>query len=170
MGSTQTVKCLQLLAAEALLLTQSHECGEKVGVWLGSCVRRSGNTWAIPLLTDLSVALPKINYSQKKQETGIRICRLHLVDLKLSLDLAASAAKHGWKLCRMSLSRGQCGGLPCECWEAPGRVSLLAFMLIDKESLMTSVKKPLLRVYLGIRLSTGERNKESKGPNPHKLF
>ena len=49
----------------------------------GSCVHNSGNTWTIPSLTDLSMGLPKINYSQENYEIRILICEIYLVDLKL---------------------------------------------------------------------------------------
>jgi len=58
----------------------------------GSCVNNSGNTWTIPSLTDLSMDLPKINYSQENYEIRILTCRMYLVDLTLTLGPAANAA------------------------------------------------------------------------------
>lgn len=58
----------------------------------GSCVHNSGNTWTIPLLTDLSMDCPKINYSQESYESGILIYKIYLVDLTLTLGPGANAA------------------------------------------------------------------------------
>lgn len=43
------------------------------------CVHDSRNTWTIPLLSGLSVTLPKINYIQEKSENRILIYNMHLV-------------------------------------------------------------------------------------------
>lgn len=43
------------------------------------CEHGSENTWTIPLLSGLSVALAKINCSQEKSENGILISSVHLV-------------------------------------------------------------------------------------------
>lgn len=85
---------LQLLARETLLVMKPQRIWWKGWRAIWWCVHNSGNTWTILLLTDLSMALPKINYSQGKCETGILICGIHLADLKLSVDTAANATKH----------------------------------------------------------------------------
>lgn len=49
----------------------------------GSCAYNSGNTWSVPSLIDLSMDLPKMNYSQENYELGILICKIYMVDLRI---------------------------------------------------------------------------------------
>lgn len=68
------------------LLGSPKEYGGKTDMPFGSMSTIPGNTCTNPELMDLSVALPKINGSQEKQEAVTLICKRPVVDLRHGLD------------------------------------------------------------------------------------